>query len=205
MRIIGLLVLAALFGVAGCSSISYRTYFDDAKDPTYDFAAAKTVGLAPTFWTAAGRANQVDELKEKQFLLYMKSGLEKKGFSAAYLESDKLEERAGLISLKPLEAYPDLILTCEFGIQPSVVKVPGEAFGRYDSAGGFYSKTQSYEVQTYELSVAGYLWSGAPGYRRKVWYARIIQGSPAPDLSARAPEMIARLFREKLPVINAVK
>lgn len=194
------LLALLLVGLNSCSVVNYRTYLDGARDPEYDFSSVRTIGLAPLAWTESGRANQLDELKEKEFLLYFRSELARRGYSAVYLEPDKLEERSGRIALKPPAAHYDLLLTCEFGIQPVIVKVPGEAFGRQDSYGGYYSKTQSYEVQTYDLTLAAYLWAEAPEYRRKVWYARINQGSPAPDLSARAPELIARLLREKFPV-----
>lgn len=189
-----------LFGLSACSPIKYRTFFDASKDPTYDFKAAKTIGLAPVFWTVQGQASKIDELKEKQFLLYIKAELEQRGFSAEYLDADKLEERNSKLALKPAAKYPDLLLTCDFSIQPEKVNVPGQAFSRYDATSGYYSKTQSYEVQTYELSIACYLWTGAaPEYKQKVWFARITQGSPLPDLSDRVQAMIAELFREKFP------
>jgi len=215
IRVADILILLALVCVS-CSPINYRTFFDVSKDPTYDFKTHKTIGLAPVFWTVQGKAGNIDELKEKQFLLYMKTELEKRGFSVIYIDSDKLEEYDGRVALKqaalsgamvgstPEAAhretkYPDLILTCDFGIQPETVKVPGEAFGRHDATGGYYSKTQSYEVKTYELSIACHLWSGIPEYKQKVWFARITQGSPLPDLADRAQKMITELFREKFP------
>ena len=201
MKLISITAIFTLLvlGYSSCSPIKYRTFFDVSKDPTYDFKTPKTIGLVPIFWTVRGKANNIDELKEKQFLLYMKAELEKRGFSAIYIDSDKLEDRDGKTALKQAGKYPDLILTCEFNIQPATVKVPGEAFGRHDATGGYYSKTQSYDVQTYELSIACNLWSGAPEYKQKIWYGLITQGSPTPDLSDRAQAMIVNLFKEKFP------
>jgi len=200
MKLINLAVLIMiLLSLNACSPVKYRTLYDTAQDPTYDFKAAKTVGLVPTAWTEQGRAGNIDGLREKQFLLYIKSELEKRGFEVSYIDVDKLEERNNNVSLKPDVKLPDLILTCDFGIKPEIVKIPGEAFGRRDATSGYYSNTQSYEVQTYELSIGCHIWSGGPGNRQKIWYARITQGSPAPDISDRAQAMITGLFTEKFP------
>src|SRR3989339_1152781 len=204
MKLIGTAIIIIMLALAGgsCSPIKYRTFFDVSQDPTYDFKAPKTIGLAPVFWTVRGQAGNIDELKEKQFLMYIKAELEKRGFSAEYISPDKLTELDGKVALKPAAKYPDLILTCEFSIQPETVKVPGGAFGRHDATGGYYSKTQSYEVQTSELSIVVHLWTGSwgdaerpgpaapPENKKKNWDARITQGSPLPDLSDRAQSMI---------------
>jgi len=200
------ILTVVIFIFSGCGPVQYHTLYDGVKDPLFEFNNSKTIGLLTTYWTQNSKANEVDELTEKQILAYCKTELEKRGFKVIYIPQDNIREIGDNIQCYGLDEYPDLTLSVGYLQRSGTVNVPAESFGSlsFNNYGGYgmAGGRGSYNVNVWDLAIAIALWAEPPEYTRKVWRGSIVQGSPKPDLNKRASTLVRKLFNREFPKVN---
>lgn len=193
-------LLGAAVLCGGCSPITYRTLYDGAKDPTFDFRPVHTIGFMPVYWSTFGKERGQDELLEKEIYTYFKAELERRGYSVTYIDPKHLEEKEkGKITTTALETFPDLTLMVAFSQKDATIEVPGQASGYISGGSGYYGSNTGYTAVYYNLVIAASLWGGPPDYMKYVWRGQILKGSPTPNLSEQAKEMVSDLMSKRFP------
>lgn len=191
----------------GCAPVKYFTYYEGGHDPLYNMNKVKTIGFIPFGWTSQAKAAGCDELVEKLMYVYARDELQKRGYEVyyippEYLERDPDSSKQAYYVKESYGKMPDLTLTVYYwqGLG-NKVHVPGQAVGAVNwgnyGGGGYYGKTQGYDVQTYYLVLDYTLWSGSPKYMNKAWQGTIKKGSPKLDLYEKAPYMASVIFWKK--------
>lgn len=191
--------LLALFLIfLSCSEVTYRTLYQSQTDPVFVFPRTTSIGLTQMFCTKKGKEDGIDELFEKVLLSYFKKNLESRRVSVFYVPLENLkEEEDGNVTAINMEKYPELSLTVSYFQRPEQVNIPTRTSGYLLGQGGAVSSTGAHSVTAYELFIQCTLWSGAPEYRKPVWRASILRGSPIPDLSEQARSMVYYLVLNK--------
>lgn len=195
-------IITILYTMLTSCAVKYYTYREGGHDPLFDIGAVKTIGF-----TSFCPELDCDELTEKQFFVYAKDELQKRGYTVFYIPKQYLEyietEKGFECHVKAnYKDMPDLTLTIGFeqGLG-NVVHVPGQSFGYAgwgnSSGSGYYSQTQGYSVQTYYLYLGYVLWSGQPKYMDVVWKGTLTKGSPKMNLQEQAQKMTKEIFRTK--------
>ena len=196
-----LLYIFVTHSLTGCSLVNYRTLYDGAKDPTFDFETVETIGFMPTYWTTYGKRNGQDELREKEIFGYFKENLERMGYSVSYIDPKNLEELDGdKIVTTGLSVFPDLTLIIGFSQNHSTIKVPAKSSAFSTGGALFYSSSGAQQVNYYNLRVGASLWANPPEYMKEVCRGIVLQGSPTPNLSEKARGLVEKLLDKKFPI-----
>jgi len=185
-------------GLFSCSEVTYRTLYESQTDPVFVFPRAISIGLTPMSFTKKAKADGVDELFEKVLLSYFKKELESRGANVFYVPLENLkEEEDGNATLINMKEYPDLAFTVGYYQRSGQVDIPTQTDGYLGKQGGGVSSRGAHSVTVYDLFIWCALWSGAPEYRKTEWRARILKGSPIPNLSEQAQDMVHNLILNK--------